>query len=134
MWGGLVEVGLPEGPATLVSLVDGTTSLYLGNGGATIGAGEAAPVAEATGRLLAAVEAFLGELRPIWEFPLPEMGRVRVVALTYGGAMGAEAAESELQAGRHALSPVYAASASVLAQIDRLQAAIDTAAGEAPDE
>ena len=62
------------------------------------------------------------------------MGRVRVVALTYGGAMGAEAAESELQAGRHALSPVYGASASVLAQIDRLQAAIDAAAGEAPDE
>lgn len=122
--GALVEVGLPEGPATLVSLVDCTTSLYLGNGGGTIGAGEATPVAEATGRLLEALEEALVHLRAIWEFPLPETGRVRFVALTYASAMGAEAAESELQAGRDRLSGAYAASAEVLREIDRLEASM----------
>jgi RNA polymerase sigma factor (sigma-70 family) len=122
-WGALVDVGLPDGPVTLVSLVDGTTSLYLGNGGATVGAGEAALVAEATGRLLRTVEAALPELRPIWEFPIPERGRVRIVALTYAGAVGADAAEAELAA-THPLAAVYAASTEVLDQVLRLEAAI----------
>ena len=40
VWGILMETGYPEGVATLVALGDGTTSLYFGNGGGVIGAGE----------------------------------------------------------------------------------------------
>jgi hypothetical protein len=134
VWGALVEVGLPEGPATLVSLVDGTTSLYLGNGGATIGAGEAAPVAEATRRLLATVETALSHLTSVWEFPLPTSGRVRVVALTFSGPMGADAAEADLVAGRGPLALIYAASADVLAEIGRLDAAMPQATEPAAPE
>jgi hypothetical protein len=124
VWGALVEVGLPEGPVTLVSLVDGTTSLYLGNGGGTIGAGEAAPIAEASLDLLAALEAALEHLGPVWDFSLPETGRVRFVVLTYAGAFGADAAEAELVTGRHPLSAAFAASSDVLAGIQRLDAAV----------
>jgi hypothetical protein len=124
VWGALVEVGLPDGPVTLVSLVDVTTSLYLGNGGGTIGAGEAAPVAEASLELLAALDAALVHLGPIWEFPLPETGQVRFVVLTYAGSFGADAAESELVEGTHPLSAAFAAASDVLAGIERLEAAI----------
>ena len=65
VWGALVEVGLAAGPATLVALRDGTTSLYLGNGGATIGAGAAGAVAEGTRRLLTAVEGALAHFAHI---------------------------------------------------------------------
>jgi hypothetical protein len=129
VWGTLVEVGLPDGPATLVALVDGTTSLYLGNGGATIGAGEAAPVATASRHLLVAVESALAHVRPTWEFPVPDRGQVRVVALTYAGPMGAAALEADLGAGEGPLAPVYAASSTVLDEIQRLEVAT-----AAPDE
>jgi hypothetical protein len=133
VWGGLVEVGLPEGPATLVTLVDGTTSLYLGNGGGTIGAGEAAPVAEATGRLLAALEAALAAFHPIWEFPVPDTGRVSVIALTFAGPLGANAAEEDLVAGRGPLAAVYAASAEVLGEVQRLDTAMPEGARPATE-
>jgi hypothetical protein len=124
VWGALVEVGLAAGPATLVALRDGTTSLYLGNGGATIGAGAAGVVAEGTRRLLTAVEGALANFAHIWEFPVPEPGRVRMVALTYGGAMGADAGQGELEDDRHPLAAVFTVSGAVLADIERLQAAM----------
>jgi hypothetical protein len=129
LWGALVEVGLPEGPATLVSLVDGTTSLYLGNGGATIGAGEVPPVAEATQRLLVAIQGALDAFHAVWEFPIPEPGHVRVVALTYAGAMGADAVEADLASNTHPLASVYAASGAVLDEIQRVEAAMPEGPG-----
>ena len=120
VWGALVEVGLPAGPATLVALRDGTTSMYLGNGGATIGAGGVPGVAEATARLLTAVEGSLAHFAPAREFPLPEPGRVRMVALTYQGALGAEAGLDELDDDRHPLAQVFTDSGVILGEIDRL--------------
>jgi hypothetical protein len=132
VWGALVEVGLEAGPATLVALRDGTTSLYLGNGGATIGAGSAESVAQGARSLLGAVEEALAHFAPIWEFPLPEPGRVRVVALTYAGPMGADAPQVELQDARHPLAVLFTASGSVLAEIERLEAAMPESAKGAP--
>lgn len=110
VWGVLVEVGLPEGPATLVALVDGTTSLYLGNGGGTLGAGEVAPVAGAARRLLVTVEAAIPHLPYVWQFPIPGSDRMHLVALTYSGARAAEAALAELVgAGDAAAEPADAA-------------------------
>lgn len=124
VWGALVEVGLAAGPATLVALRDGTTSLYLGNGGATIGAGAAGAVADRTRQLLTAVEGALTHFAPIWEFPVPEPGQVRMVALTYGGAMGADASQAELADDRHPLASAFALSGVVLAEMERLETAM----------
>jgi hypothetical protein len=133
VWGALVEVGLKAGPATLVALRDGTTSLYLGNGGATIGAGAAETVAEGARSLLGAVEDALAHFAPVWEFPLPEPGRVRVVALTYAGPMGADAPQVELEDARHPLAALFTSSGAVLAEIERLEAAMpDSGDGALP--
>ena len=56
VWGVLMETGYPKGVATLVTLADGTTSLYLSTGGGTIGGGAHEAVASASRRFLAAVE------------------------------------------------------------------------------
>ena len=88
-------------------------------------------MAEATLRLLAAVEAGLHAFAPVWEFPVPEAGRVRFVALTYQGAMAAEAGQAELD-DRHPLALLYTASGAVLAKIQRLEAAMPDGAPVAP--
>ena len=86
-------------------------------------------VAEATRRLLVAVERALVDLHPIWEFPIPERGQVRVVALTYSGPLGAVAAEADLASGVGPLARAYAASAVVLDGISRVEAAAAAAGG-----
>jgi hypothetical protein len=124
VWGALVEVGLSGGPASLVSLLDGTTSLYLGNGAATIGAGAVDTVAEGSRDLLAVIDHALTHFDAIWEFPLPEQGQVRMVALTYRGPMGANAGQHELEDDSHPLAAAYTAAGAVLAEIARLEAAM----------
>ena len=48
----LMETGYPEAVATLVGVIDGSTSLYFSNGGGVIGAGAHPEVAAATERWL----------------------------------------------------------------------------------
>lgn len=131
-----MDVGLPPGPATLVALLDGTTSLYLGNGGGTIGAGEVAAVAQAARRLLLTVEATLAHLPYAWRFPIPGSGRMQLVALTYSGARAAEVELAQLESPSvsgadpgaryspgHPLGAGYHAAGAVLEEIGRLEEA-----------
>lgn len=124
LWGLMVEVGFGGGSATLISLADGTTSLYLSNGETTVGAGEAEAVAAASRRLVELADAEIGHVPPLWDQPLPDPGRVRWVFLAYQGPVGAEAAEAELSGGSHPLSAAYKASGEVLTEIGRLQRAM----------
>ena len=50
--GGLMETGYPRAVATLVVVADGSTSLYLSNGGGTIGAGQHARVRSASAEFM----------------------------------------------------------------------------------
>lgn len=56
VWGILMETGYPQGIATLVSLADGTTSLYFSNGDGMIGGGQHANIAQASKAFVAAAE------------------------------------------------------------------------------
>jgi hypothetical protein len=58
----LMETGYPEAVATLVAVVDGTTSLYFSNGGGVLGAAEHDAVAEASRRWLETGREFLPDL------------------------------------------------------------------------
>jgi hypothetical protein len=59
VWGALTETGYPLGTATLVTLADGTTSLYLSTCGGIIGGGFADAVATATRAFLTKLERHL---------------------------------------------------------------------------
>jgi hypothetical protein len=102
-----METGYDVGTATLVSLVDGTTSLYFSTGGGMLGSGDYAPIAEASKALVAQAENHLSQLAFTLEFPLPAVGQVRFSCLTYSGVCFAQAAEVSLQSGDHPLSPLY---------------------------
>ena len=124
VWGALVEVGLDTGTATLMSAADGSTSLYLSNGGATIGGGAVPEIADGTQHLLMLIEGCLSSFDPATAFPLPAQGRARFVALTFDGARTAEAGLDELSRGDHPLTLIFRASEIVVAAVERLQASI----------
>ncbi len=113
----LMETGYEEALATLVAVVDGTTSLYFSNGGGFIGVGTHAAVAEASGRWLEKGQGFLPQLAAITDPPLPDAGLTQFVAVTREGLRGAVAPERELGEGRDALSPFFHAGQDVITQI-----------------
>jgi hypothetical protein len=115
--GALMEMGYPNGTATLVALGDGTTSLYLSSGGGIIGAGAHAQVATATQQFLAVVDDHLALLTADADSGIPAAGRVIIRALTDQGWSSAEAAEGDLGRGPHPLSAVFHAGQGVLTEL-----------------
>jgi hypothetical protein len=117
VWGVLMETGYAVGTATLVSLADGTTSLYYSTGGGMLGSGEYTPVAEASKALVTQAENHLQQISSNDKFPLPEVGQVRFTFLTYSGIFTTDASEKMLASGNHPLSPLYTLGRETLAQL-----------------
>lgn len=117
LWGALMEMGFPNGVATLAALADGTTSMYTSAGGGIIGGGAHQAVVDAGRAFLACVERYLGDLRPDPDATLPAPGLVTIRALTYGTRLSASAPEEDLGHGRHRLAPVFHAGHGVLTQL-----------------
>jgi hypothetical protein len=121
LYGALMETGYAAATVTIVSLIDGTTSMYISTGGGTIGAGEHEPVAEATRAFVAMANVLVGQTQPTTDFPLPGVGHVRFQLLTTDGGRTAEALRDDLGHGRHPLSPLFYAGQDVVTQIRLLQ-------------
>ena len=83
VWGALMDTGYPNGTATVVCLVDGTTSLYTSTGGGILGAGAHERVAVPSRHLLTVVEKHLNQMPPSTEDTLPDPDWVVMRALTY---------------------------------------------------
>jgi hypothetical protein len=116
----LMETGYPQAVATLVGVVDCSTSLYFSSGGGTIGAGEHAAVAAATEQWLQLGIGVLGQLSPVDDPPLPTLGQTQFVAVTPAGLLRAVTAEDALGDGGHVLSPLFHAAHDVITQIRML--------------
>jgi hypothetical protein len=114
IWGVLMETGYPAGVATLVAFGDGTASLYFSGGGGIIGAGEHAPVREATQAFLREADEHLSGFVPTGTTPLPAVGRVRFYLRTFGGTLVGEASEQDLGDKHHPLSPLFYSGQSVI--------------------
>ncbi len=116
VWGVLMEMGLPEGLATLVALGDGTVSLYLGHGGSAIGGGAHAHVRQTAESMLTLAEQHLDQLAPAHAYPLPEVGRVKFYVLTFSGTLAADADEDDVGERKHTLSPLFYAGQDVITE------------------
>ena len=115
LWGALMEMGFPEGAATIVSLVDGTTSMYTSTGGGVIGGGQHETVAVMSLRFLAEAERTTeGLTDPSGDPDLPPHGTVSFVLLGYSGMRTGLANEDELASMQHPLSRLYAAGQDVI--------------------
>jgi hypothetical protein len=121
VWGILMETGYPEAVVTLVSLADGTTSLYFSNGAGMIGGGEHATVAQSTKFFIAAAEKYHRQMNLTESFPLPTVGRVRFYVLTFSGVLTLDVDENKLGRGKHALSPLFYSGQDVITQFRVVQ-------------
>ncbi len=120
VWAALMEWWQGDVPVTLLCVVDGTTSLYLGTGGGRLGAGNHPTVAGAARSFLDAAQSALAQMQSTTDHPLPSPGNIRFYALAFDGTYTAERPEEALVSGRDHLSPVFGAGSYVLEQIRRL--------------
>jgi len=125
VWGGLMEVTYASGTATLVSLADGTTSLYTSTGGGRMGGGTHPDVAAATEGFLHALADHedLLENTESGDPPLPPVGSVALIALTFDGRHRAETPEEQLERLDHPLHGVYQAANSVIGALRAIEEA-----------
>jgi hypothetical protein len=107
VWGAVMDMAFAGGVASLVSLQDGSTSLYTSTGGGVIGGGAHEPVVEATQAFLDAVGVYAPQFLLTDSDDLPAEGYVRFHALAYDGRSSIDAPESDLQARTHDLWPLY---------------------------
>jgi hypothetical protein len=121
VWGVLMETGYPEAVVTLVSLADGTASLYFSSGGGMIGGGKHIPLARSAKAFVATAEKYLQQMDLTRVFPLPTVGRVRFYVLTFSGVLTLDADENELGDGKHVLSPLFYSGQDVIAQFRAIE-------------
>lgn len=120
-WGGAavaaMELSVSGAIATIVTIADGTVSMYLSSGGGAIGAGEHAAVRAEGQRFRTVMADSRGLLVRTVEFPLPRSGEVRFHARIGEDRFTGVAPEPALRGGRHVLSPLYAAGQDLLTEI-----------------
>jgi hypothetical protein len=102
-----MEAGYQDAVATLVTIGDGTVSLYFSNGGGIIGVGQHEGPRKASEAFLAFAPRFIAHTKPTTVFPLPTEGHTRFYFLCFDGVRTAEAKEEDLGNDRLALSPLF---------------------------
>ena len=111
VWGVLMEVTFPGGTVTVVSMRDGTASIYGSTGGGVLGGYAAQKEAKL---FVTEAEKHLASMKPTKSFPYPELGRIKFYVLTRDGVYTAEVDEKELQSAQHSLFPLFRTANEVL--------------------
>ena len=103
VWGVVFDQATDSGVVSLISLIDGTTSLAMGGGGGVVGGGAHEVVAQASEALVYAVENDLEVLPLSDERDHPRLGYTRIWALTYSGTRMVQAETDALDDRTHPL-------------------------------
>jgi hypothetical protein len=114
--GVIMDLGYETAVVSVMGLADGTVSMYISNGGGTLGVGNHEPAAAASKRWVEVAET-APELVETEHDSLPAPGRVRFNVLTTGLRLEAEASEEALASGSHPLSALYVAGQEVITEI-----------------
>ena len=104
-YGIVMETGYGNATVTLVSLADGTASLYFSTGGGFIGAGRQKSVSDASIKFVSDAARFVASMQRTAEFPLPKVGEIVFYAMTDGAIFTYAAVESDLARKVDALWP-----------------------------
>jgi hypothetical protein len=117
VWLATMEWVVGDAAVTLVSMNDGSTSLYFSHGGGFIGAGAHEPVAVATGQFLGECYIARDQFAPAMGFNFPPVGVVRFYVRTGEKTLTASAPEAEVRERDHPLFRPWAAAQAVITQI-----------------
>lgn len=116
-WGVLTEFWISENTVTLVSLADGTTSLYFSNGGGMLGGGEHPNISFASRELARIAEDHLDSMTKTQEFPLPDEDRLIFYVLTFSGIFKADLNQERVLKGKSEYWPLFDQANEVLTQL-----------------
>jgi len=118
-WGVVTDLGAPNGWATIVSLAEGTTSMYTSSGGGIIGAGEdkTGKPAGASAALVMVAEKYFRRMQPTKEFPLPAAPNVRFYVLTLEGVYTTEFKQLTPSDTGHTFFELYAYAQNVVTEL-----------------
>jgi hypothetical protein len=121
VWGVVMDTVMADGTwYSLVTLADGTTSLYTSGTFGVIGAGQHESVRAASEVLLSMVRNDLGMFRVASDSALPPRGSVAIRAMTFDGQRVVVAVEDDLGHGRHPAAQVFHAAHGVIGQVRQL--------------
>lgn len=123
VWGLLMETGFDEGYITLISLAEGTTSLYFSNGGGIIGAGEHRSVRDAAGYFLSGAQYFFDKATAVDSYPAPAAGEVKFYFLAFDGIYAYTAPEQRLGEGKDILSNLFFAGHELIGEVRKIEQA-----------
>lgn len=114
--GVLTETAHETGVVTLVTMADGTTSLYFSNGGGMIGLGEHEEPRKVSLEFLALAEKYIPKATPVSSFPIPAKGYTTFYFNTINGVLSTTAKENDLGNNRSPLSPLFHKAQEVISQ------------------
>jgi hypothetical protein len=112
-----MEMGFPNGTATLMALADGTTSLYYSGGGGVLGGQGHEAVRRANAALLREANGLVTRLRPTSTYQLPPARTTTFYARTDSGVLAGGGTDEDLGRGWHELSPLFRAGHGVLTEL-----------------
>ena len=117
VYGVVMDIGFPEGWATIVAFADGNASLYLSGGGGVIGGIGHDNVKAAAIQMATLANQYISHTTLATATPLPPTGEVTFNILTANGIRTTTAKENDLGEERHILSPLFYAGQDVITQL-----------------
>lgn len=115
-WGLLMDWGVGNGTATVMSMFDGSASVYLSSGGGYIGGQGIGPVRSAAQKAVAEARLVQMPEHATADFPLPAAHEVFFYFLTDAGVYVLRTNETELSAAAHPLKKLGDAMQAVIEQ------------------
>ena len=115
-WGVLMEIGFPEGSATILAMSDGSASIYLSSGGGSIGGVGHESIRNAAKAMVVLAGKFQSKMNLTTVFPLPKPTQTVFYLLTDAGVFTASANEDDLGEKRHELSDLFYAGQEIITQ------------------
>jgi hypothetical protein len=109
-----MESNYSQVTSTLLTLIDGTTSVYFSSGGGIVGGGGHENIREANAEFIRTANRFYQHLKPCESFPVPAVGQTIFYARTDSGVLTAGGIDADLARGQHLLSPLFRAGHVVL--------------------
>lgn len=115
-WGVVMDWGVNRGTATVMTLADGSASIYLSGGGGYIGGQNQESVKGAALRAIEVAREYPSQMQKTTEYNLPLAGEVIFYLLTDSGVFTASAKEAELRSQGHPLAKLGNAMQDVVTQ------------------
>lgn len=115
-WGVLMDWGVSNGSATVVTLSDGNASVYLSSGGGYLGGIDQEAIRKAAQKTVEVAREFQAQMHATTTYPLPQRGEVIFYLLTDAGVFTASASQEDLAGHRHSLSKLGDAAQGVITQ------------------